>query len=83
MPRLSLRVADDADPARGLDVRAASDHLFLYLPPKERATVVLSDIMDFQLTEIAAMLKMTLGAVKSALHRGRKRLQSTELYRHE
>jgi RNA polymerase sigma-70 factor (ECF subfamily) len=78
MPRLSLRVADDADPARGLDVRAASDHLFLYLPPKERATVVLSDIMDFQLTEIAAMLKMTLGAVKSALHRGRKRLQSTE-----
>lgn len=71
-------IGEDADPARGLDVRAASDHLFLHLPPKERATLVLSDIMDFRLSEIAGMLKMTLGAVKSALHRGRKRLQSAD-----
>jgi hypothetical protein len=34
--------------------------------------------MDFQLAEIASMLKMTVGAVKSALHRGRKRLQLAE-----
>jgi RNA polymerase sigma-70 factor, ECF subfamily len=65
----------ETDPARLLDIRAASGRLFLGLAPKERATVVLSDVMDFQLGEIASMLKMTVGAVKSALHRGRKKLQ--------
>jgi RNA polymerase sigma-70 factor (ECF subfamily) len=62
----------------GVDVRAAAHALFLELPPKERAAVLLSDVMDFSLQETASMLKTTVGAVKAALHRGRSRLKAGE-----
>ncbi|GHI28032.1 hypothetical protein Shyd_94030 [Streptomyces hydrogenans] len=44
------------------------------LAPQERAAVVLKDVFDLPLKEIAAMLSTTEGAVKAALHRGRGRL---------
>src|SRR5262249_54804239 len=58
-----------------LDVRNAAAALFVALPPTERAAVLLKDVLDFSLTECAAMLKTSEGAVKSALHRGRARLK--------
>lgn len=45
------------------------------LTPQERAAVVLKDVFDSSLKEIAEVLGTTVGAVKSALHRGRERLQ--------
>src|SRR5437868_9479751 len=44
------------------------------LSPQERAAVVLKDVFEFQLTEIAAILGTTTGAVKAALHGGRHKL---------
>jgi RNA polymerase sigma-70 factor (ECF subfamily) len=47
---------------------------FLELPPAQRACVVLKDVLDQSLEEIAEVLSMSIPAVKAALHRGRVRL---------
>jgi RNA polymerase sigma-70 factor (ECF subfamily) len=53
---------------------AAGAALFDRTAPQERAAVVLKDVFDFTLEEIAAILATSVGAVKSALHRGRGKL---------
>jgi RNA polymerase sigma-70 factor, ECF subfamily len=68
-----------ADAAEGLAVREAAGELFSCLAPQERAAVLLKDVLDFSLEEISAMLKTSVGAVKSALHRGRTRLAAARL----
>jgi len=55
--------------------RDAAAALLTYTAPQERAALVLKDIFDFTLEEIAEMLSTTVGAIKSALHRGRAHLQ--------
>ncbi|HEY1710200.1 MAG TPA: sigma factor [Rhizomicrobium sp.] len=54
--------------------RTAGAALFQRTSPQERAAVVLKDVFDFSLEEIAALLSTTRGAVKTALHRGRGKL---------
>jgi len=66
------------DPAQVVAVRAAAAALFQALPPRERAAVLLKDVMDFSLEETAAFLQSTTGAVKSALHRGRAGLADAQ-----
>jgi RNA polymerase sigma-70 factor (ECF subfamily) len=63
------------DPA---EVRDALADLATLLPPQERAAVVLKDVFDLPIAEIAAMLATSAGAVKAALHRGRARLAADE-----
>ena len=46
------------------------------LPPKERAAVLLKDVLDYSLGEIAGMIDSTVGGVKAALHRARGKLRS-------
>lgn len=53
---------------------AAGLALFGHTAPQERAAIVLKDVFDFSLEEIANLLSTSVGAVKSALHRGRERL---------
>lgn len=60
------------------DVRDASVRLLQRLSPQERAAVVLKEVFDMTLDEIAALLATTTGAVKAALHRGRGRLREGE-----
>jgi RNA polymerase sigma-70 factor (ECF subfamily) len=52
----------------------AVEHLVLRLPPKERACVLLKDVFDYSLEEIAQLVGSTVGAVKAALNRGRAKL---------
>jgi RNA polymerase sigma factor (sigma-70 family) len=71
--------ADDAaEPdialARQEAVRGAISQ-FLELAPAQRSCVILKEVLDYSLDEIAAMLEMSLSAVKAALHRGRTRLR--------
>jgi RNA polymerase sigma-70 factor, ECF subfamily len=44
------------------------------LPPRERASVLLKDVFDYTLEEIAELVGSTVGAVKAALNRGRSKL---------
>lgn len=61
-----------ADPA--VVTSAAAARLFELTAPQERAAIVLKDVFDFSLEEIATVLATTVGAVKSALHRARGKL---------
>jgi RNA polymerase sigma-70 factor (ECF subfamily) len=45
------------------------------LPPKERAAVLLKDVLDYSLAEVADVVDSTVGGVKAALHRGRAKLR--------
>jgi len=54
---------------------AAAVSTFLELLPLQRSCVVLKDILDDSLEEIAELLGISVAAVKSALHRGRARLK--------
>ena len=52
----------------------AVERLVINLPPKERACVLLKDVFDYSLEEIAELVDSTVGGVKAALSRGRGKL---------
>ena len=68
---------ESADPS-GPTVGPAIEHLVLNLPPKERACVLLKDVFEYSLEEIAELVNSTVGGVKAALNRGRSKLASSE-----
>jgi RNA polymerase sigma-70 factor (ECF subfamily) len=57
-----------------LGVGQAVERLVIHLPPKERACVLLKDVFDYTLEEIAELVGSTVGGVKAALNRGRTKL---------
>jgi RNA polymerase sigma-70 factor (ECF subfamily) len=57
-----------------LGVGRAVELLVISLPPKERACVLLKDVFDYTLEEIAELVGSTVGGVKAALNRGRSKL---------
>ena len=59
-------------------VREGAGTLLVRLAPQERAAVVLKDIFDFSLDEVAEILMTTPGAIKAALKRGRGKLLATD-----
>lgn len=71
---------DSVAPAEplGADVGHAVEHLVLRLPPKERACVLLKDVFDYSLEEIAELVDSTVGGVKGTLSRGRSKLAPVE-----
>jgi RNA polymerase sigma-70 factor, ECF subfamily len=78
-------VRDEADAAAALSEAVspvdpvlgtgkAVEHLVLTVPPKERACVLLKDVFDYSLEEIADLVDSTVGGVKAALNRARTKL---------
>lgn len=75
-----LEIADDtkADPVETLMRRQAVQTAvsrFAELPVLQRSVVILSDVLDEPLAEIATLLGTTVNAVKGHLARGRARLR--------
>jgi RNA polymerase sigma factor (sigma-70 family) len=60
--------------ARHEAVRAAISR-FLELAPAQRSCVILTDVLGYSLDETAALLALSVPAIKAALHRGRARLR--------
>jgi RNA polymerase sigma-70 factor (ECF subfamily) len=58
----------------GAALGRAVEHLVQHLPPKERACVLLKDVFDYSIEEIADLVASTPGGVKAALHRARAKL---------
>ena len=70
--------APEREPDRVLEHRQAMHaalSCFLELAPAQRACVILKDVLDHSLDEIADELGLSVPAVKAALHRGRAALQ--------
>ena len=60
-----------------VEIGAAAERLVLALPPKERACVLLKDVFDYSLEEIAELVESSVGGVKAALNRGRSKLSTS------
>ena len=70
--------------AVGRGVDRAIERLVIALPPKERACVLLKDVFDYSLEDIADLVGSTTGGVKAALNRGRGKLATlTDVQRPE
>jgi RNA polymerase sigma-70 factor (ECF subfamily) len=67
-----ISAADEA--ATRVATRAALS-VFMQLPPAQRGTVILKDVLGYSNEESARILGTTLAATKAALHRGRNRLR--------
>jgi RNA polymerase sigma-70 factor (ECF subfamily) len=60
----------------GSALGTAMERLVTQLPPKERSCVLLKDVFDYSLEEIADLVDSTPGGVKAALNRGRSKLDA-------
>jgi RNA polymerase sigma-70 factor (ECF subfamily) len=75
VPEPAAAPGADVEAERSADVREAGARLLQRLSPQEQAALLLKEVFDMSLDEIATLLATTTGAVKAALHRGRDRLR--------
>ncbi len=72
---MAAAVPEASEPAHPvMGTGRAVEHLVRTLPPKERACVLLKDVFDYSLDEIAELVDSTVGGVKAALNRARTKL---------
>ena len=70
-----LRDASAVNPERRYTDRESISLSFMtalqYLPPRQRAVLILRDVLDFSANETAEVLEITVSSANSALHRAR------------
>jgi RNA polymerase sigma-70 factor, ECF subfamily len=70
----STAAASAADPADAVETRIDVDAALRMLPPQQRAALVLVDMLGYPVAEVAEILGVSAGTVKSRCARGRARL---------